>query len=244
MLDVGCRIFHFNIRYSLFDIHLFFVPFTASLYFPFMIAVLFLGFLVSFLGQLPLGNISFTSTQICLQEGFRKAWQFAFGAAIVEMIYLRFALTGMDWVVRHRNWFLALGWLTVVMFLVLGVLAFRIAQKQDGEKKALLLNNTMHRFLLGLTMSALNPVQIPFWFLWTSTFIQTKVLPVKPDAFNFFTAGAGAGTIGGLAVYIHGGNWLVTKMKTSNRTLNKIMGIIFIITALIQLYRMIWKPFI
>lgn len=209
-----------------------------------MTYVLFLGFLVSFLGQLPLGNISFTSTQICIQEGFRKAWQFAVGAAIVEMIYLRFALTGMDWVVRHRLWFLALGWLTVVMFLVLGVLAFRMAQKQEAAKKAVLLDNTLHRFLLGLMLSALNPVQIPFWFLWTSTFIQTRLLPVEPFAFTLFTIGAGTGTLAGLAVYIHGGNWLVTKMKTSNQTLNKIMGIIFLITALIQLYRMIWKPFV
>ena len=107
-----------------------------------------------------------------------------------------------------------------------------------------MLDNTLNRFLLGLMMSALNPVQIPFWFLWTSTFIQTKVLPVATIPFNLFTIGAGVGTLSGLAVYIHGGNWLVTRMKTSNKTLNKIMGIIFFITALIQLYRMIWKPFI
>lgn len=209
-----------------------------------MLYVLFIGFFVSFLGQLPLGNMSFTSTQICIQEGFRKAWQFAVGVAIVEMVYLRFALTGMDWVVRHRTWFIALGWVTVAMFFVLGVLAFREANRQKGTKKALLLNNRLHRFVLGLMMSALNPVQIPFWFLWTSTFIQTKVLPVEMRAFNCFTAGAGAGTLAGLAVYIHGGNWLVSKMNTSNKTLNKIMGVIFIITALIQLWRMVWRPFI
>ncbi len=95
-----------------------------------MIYILFIGFIVSFLGQLPLGNMSFTSTQICIQEGAKKAWQFALGASVVEMIYLRFALTGMNWIVSHRIWFLALGWLTVVMFLVLGVFAFLAANKQ------------------------------------------------------------------------------------------------------------------
>ena len=135
------------------------------LYFQlYMVYIIFIGFLVSFLGQLPLGNMSFTSTQICIQEGVKKAWQFAVGVAIVEMIYLRFALTGMDWVVQHRILFLALGWLTVVMFFVLGILAFRTARKQEGDKKALVLNNKLNRFVLGLTMSALNPLQIPFWF--------------------------------------------------------------------------------
>lgn len=209
-----------------------------------MVYILFMGFLVSFLGQLPLGNMSFTSTQIAIQEGIRSAWKYAAGVAIVEMFYLRIALTGMDWVVQHRVLFIILGWLTVLMFLLLGVMAFMTARKQDAKKKALLLNNKLDRFVLGVTMSALNPIQIPFWFLWSSTLVQNKVLPIETIPFNLFTAGAGAGTLAGLAVYIHGGNWLVAKMNTSNKTLNKIMGVVFLITALIQLYRMLYKPWI
>jgi threonine/homoserine/homoserine lactone efflux protein len=209
-----------------------------------MLYIFFLGFLISFLGQLPLGNMSFTATQICIQEGVRKAWQYAVGVALVEMIYLRLALRGMDWVVRHKTLFIALGWITVVMFLVLGILAFVTARKQSQEKKAVLLSNRLHRFVLGLMMSALNPVQIPFWFLWTSTLIQTNVLQVASLPFDLFTIGAGLGTITGLAVYIHGGNWLVARHQTSNKTLNQIMGIIFMLTALIQLYRMLFKPWI
>lgn len=209
-----------------------------------MLHVFFIAVLISFLGQLPLGNMSITATQIGIQEGFKKAWIFATGVAIVEMLYLRFALTGMDWVVKHSIWFVALGWITVVLFLFLGMYAFVAARQKETAKKSVLLNNKLNRFILGLTMSALNPVQIPFWFLWTSTMIQSKILPVAPLAYNIFTAGAGLGTIGGLALYIHGGNWLVKRNNTSNKTLNQIMGGIFIVTALIQLYRMIYKPWI
>jgi threonine/homoserine/homoserine lactone efflux protein len=209
-----------------------------------MVYIFFVACLISFLGQLPLGNMSFTATQICIQEGVKKAWMYAIGVAIVEMLYLRFALTGMDWVVQHRSWFVALGWITVLLFLILGLLAFISARKQKKEERSVILDNQLHRFLLGLTMSALNPVQIPFWFLWTSTMIQTRVLPVTAPAFHVFTMGAGLGTIAGLALYIHGGNWLVKRNNTSNKTLNQIMGVIFIITALIQLYRMLYKPWI
>lgn len=209
-----------------------------------MVYLFLVAALISFLGQLPLGNMSFTATQICIQEGAKKAWMYALGVAIVEMLYLRFALTGMDWVVQHRTWFLALGWLTVLLFLILGALAFVTARKQATEKKSVILDNKLHRFLLGLMMSALNPIQIPFWFLWTSTMIQSKILTVGTIPFHVFTAGAGVGTIAGLGLYIHGGNWLVKRNNTSNKTLNQIMGVIFIITALIQLYRMIYKPWI
>ena len=183
-----------------------------------MVYIFFMACLISFLGQLPLGNMSFTATQICIQEGAKKAWMYAIGVAIVEMLYLRFALTGMDWVVQHRSWFVALGWITVLLFLVLGMLAFISARKQKKEERSVILDNQLHRFLLGLTMSALNPVQIPFWFLWTSTMIQTRVLPVTAPAFHVFTMGAGLGTIAGLALYIHGGNWLVKRNNTSNKT--------------------------
>ena len=209
-----------------------------------MLIIFLIAALISFLGQLPLGNMSITATQIGIHEGFKKAWMFAIGVAIVEMLYLRFALTGMDWVVKHRIWFVALGWVTVALFLFLGLLSFIVAKKEQAAKKSLILDNKLHRFFLGLVMSALNPIQIPFWFLWTSTMIQSKVLSVTDNAYNMFTVGAGVGTIGGLALYIHGGNWLVKKHNTSNKTLNQVMGIIFIITALIQLYRMIYKPWI
>lgn len=208
-------------------------------------AVIFLwGFLVSFLGQLPLGTVSITSTQIAVQENFRSAWKYAIGVALVEIIYLRLTLSGVDWIMQHKLFFEILGWLTVVIFLILGVVSFNTAQKQTKEKKALLLDNKISRFLLGLSMSALNPAQIPFWFLWSSILLNNGTLHSNFLEFNCFTIGCGTGTIAGLALYMYGGNWLITKMNTSNKTLNIVMGIIFIIAALVQLYRMIGGTFI
>ena len=208
-------------------------------------AVIFLwGFLVSFLGQLPLGTMSITSTQIAVQENFRSAWKYAIGVALVEIIYLRLTLSGVDWIMQHKLFFEILGWLTVVIFLILGVVSFITAQKQTKEKKALLLDNKISRFLLGLSMSALNPAQIPFWFLWSSILLNNGTLHSNFLEFNYFTIGCGTGTIAGLALYMYGGNWLITKMNTNNKTLNIVMGIIFIIAALVQLYRMIGGRFI
>ena len=200
----------------------------------------FIGWLVSFLGQLPLGTLSITSTQIAVQENFSNAWKYAIGVALVEIIYLRLTLSGVNWIIQHQLFFIVLGWLTVAVFLVLGVASILSARKQEQqEKKALLLDNDLHRFFLGLSMSALNPAQIPFWFIWSTYLLDIKVLHSDNSAFNVFTAGCGAGTITGLALYMYGGNWLITKMNTSNRTLNLVMGIIFFIAAIAQLYRMI-----
>lgn len=206
--------------------------------------IFFIGWLVSFLGQLPLGTMSITSTQIAVQENFRNAWKYALGVAIVEIIYLRLTLSGVGWIIQHELFFIIVGWLTVTVFLVLSVTSFIAARKQDEEKKALLLENDLHRFFLGLSMSALNPAQIPFWFIWSTYLLDMGILHSDVTALNFFTAGCGIGTLTGLALYMYGGNWLITKMNTSNKTLNMVMSGIFFIAAMAQLYRMLKGNFL
>ena len=206
-----------------------------------LVYVLLLGFIISFLGQLPLGNMNLTATQLSVQENLRSAWKYGLGIVLVEIIYLRLALTGMDWVVEHKQLFTIMGWLTVIVFIVLGVLAFAMARKQTSAKKGLLLNNKMDRFLLGVVVSGINPAQIPFWFLWSTQLLNSKVLMPTTGQFNLFTAGAGLGSLAGLALYIHGGKWLITKLKTSNKALNIFMGIVFILAGLFQLYNMLFK---
>ena len=206
-----------------------------------IIKVFFVGSLISFLGQLPLGNMNLTATQLSVQENYRNAWKYGLGIVLVEIIYLRLALTGMDWVVEHKILFTIMGWLTVIVFIVLGVLAFVMARKQTSAKKGLLLGNKMNRFLLGVVVSGINPAQIPFWFLWSTQLLNSNVLLPTTAQFNLFTAGAGLGSLAGLAVYIHGGKWMITKLKTSNKGLNIFMGIVFILAGLFQLYNMLFK---
>lgn len=200
----------------------------------------FLGLLLSFLGQLPLGTISITATQIAVQENFRNAWKYSAGVALIEMIYLRLVLSGMAWIMNNHILFSIFNWITVLFFLILGVLSFINAQSQDPDKKALILNNQLDRFVLGVTISALNPAQIPFWFIWSGYFLNQGWLTAGFTHFNLFTLGSSLGTVGGLAVYMYGGKRLVKKMSTSNKTLNKIMGVIFMLAAIVQLYRISW----
>ena len=209
---------------------------------PDVIRVLLLGILVSFLGQLPLGNVNIAATQLNVQESQKNAWKFAAGLVVIEVIYLRLALTGINWVIRNKLLFVILGWTTVLLFLILGIASFIAARNQSQDKKALLLNNKLDRFLLGLSISAVNPVQIPFWVTWSLYLINGKMLHPVASEYNFFTLGAGVGTLGGLAVYIYGGKWAIQKIKSNNKSLNMFMGVVFIVVAFLQLYKMVYMP--
>lgn len=206
-----------------------------------MIELFFSALLISFLGQLPFGNMNLTATQLAVQEGFKNAWKYSIGIVIIEVIYLRLALTAMDWVVENQLIFKIMSWLTVIVFLGLGILSLIMARRQAKEKKGLLLNNKLDRFVLGVSVSAINPAQIPFWFIWTTQLINSRVLNTTFTDFNIFTAGAAVGSVAGLAIYIYGGKWVIAKMKASNRQLNIFMGIVFILAALFQLYMILFK---
>ncbi len=205
-----------------------------------LLIVLGLGWLVSFLGQLPLGTMSITATQITVAEGFTNAWKYAIGVTLVELVYVRLTLSGVGWIMGHRLFFEIANWLTVVLFLTLGVVTIIVALRQQGDKKPVLLNNKIDRFLLGVTMSGLNPAQIPFWFIWSSYLMSLHLLHPTSLEFDIFSAGCGLGTIAGLAAYMYGGNLVITKMKAGTKVLNLIMGGIFIIAALAQLYRVLF----
>jgi threonine/homoserine/homoserine lactone efflux protein len=206
-----------------------------------MSELFFSALLISFLGQLPFGNMNLTATQLAVQEGYKNAWKYSIGIVLIEVIYLRLALTAMDWVVENQLIFTIMSWLTVVVFLGLGILSLIMAKRQTKEKKGLLLNNKLDRFVLGVSVSAINPAQIPFWFIWTTQLINTGILKTTFLDFNLFTAGAAVGSVAGLALYIYGGKWVIAKMKASNRQLNIFMGIVFILAALFQLYTILFK---
>jgi threonine/homoserine/homoserine lactone efflux protein len=202
-----------------------------------LVKVFFTGMFISFLGSLPLGSLNVAAMQVAVEENVRNAVKFALGVALVEIIYVRISLKGMDWVVANQKLFHILEWATVVLFLVLAVSSFLTARKTTAAKKNILLNNKMNRFWLGLTMSAINPVQIPFWFLWSTYLLSNKILLPSESQFNIYTAGIGIGTLMGFAVFIYGGRWMVQKLNAGKRTINLFVAVVFLVSAVIQLYR-------
>lgn len=213
--------------------------------FPYFCAMLNLlyvfgvGLLISFLGTFPLGTLNVAAMQIGTRENTKAGMQYSIGVALVEIIYLRMSLKGMGWVIDHPRLFYWLGWVTVAMLVALAAATF-IAAMHKHERKNILLNNKMNRFALGATMSALNPVQIPFWFGWSTYLLTNKVILPRTAEFNMFTVGGGTGTICALAIFVYGGNWVVKKLDANQKVLDLSIGGIFALTALIQAYKVMY----
>lgn len=195
--------------------------------------------LVSFLGSLPLGTLNIAAMQISISDGVRSALLFSSGSLLTEIIYVRLSLVAMDWVRKQERIFKILEWLTLVIVLALAVSSFYAALIPSVEKNVVL-SSAMPKFLLGISMCAINPVQIPFWFGWSTVLFTKKILLPRNDHYNTYIIGIGLGTLFGNFVFIFGGQLIASKISNNQHILNWIIGGIFLITALIQAWKM-WR---
>lgn len=205
---------------------------------PKLLRIFFWGLVISFLGSLPLGTLNIAAMQIGIQESIRNAMYFSFGSLLVEMAYVRLSLVGIDWVRKQEKLMKAMEWITLLIIIALAVGSFIAATKSGEEAKNLMLQNNMHRFLLGMFMCAINPVQIPFWFGWSAVLFTKHILEPKQSHYNIYIVGIGLGTLLGNAVFIFGGQWAYNRIHNSGKYINWVIGGIFTITAIIQLIKM------
>ncbi len=202
--------------------------------------ILITGLTISFLGTLPLGTLNVAAMQISVTDGIRPAIYFVLGCLLVEVIYVRVSLVAMNWVLKHKKLFRWLEWASVAILLALAVSSF-VAAADPEVKKNVLLSSGIHRFWLGVMMSALNPVQIPFWFGWSTVLFTKKVLEHRSSDYNFYITGIGTGTFIGNLIFILGGRFIVESLNANQNVLHLVIGCIFLVTAVVLMIKVIRK---
>ena len=207
---------------------------------PKLLRIFFTGMLISFLGSLPLGTLNVAAMQIAISDGIYPAILFSSGSLLAEMIYVRLSLIAMDWIRKQQRLFKILEWATLAIVVALAVSSFYAAIHPKVHKNVIL-SSTVNRFLLGFGMCAINPVQIPFWFGWSTVLYTKKVLLPKNSHYNLYILGIGIGTLFGNFVFIFGGRLIAQKINANEGVLNWIIGGIFALTAVIQLWKILKK---
>lgn len=195
------------------------------------------GMFISFLGSLPLGTLNVAIMQLAITDGITPALLFGFGSLTAEVVYVRLSLIAMDWVRKQQKILKALEWVTLAIVVALAVSSFYAALTPKVTKNVIL-SSTLNRYFLGLFMSALNPVQIPFWFGWSTVLFTRKILLPRNLHYNIYITGIGLGTLMGNFVFIFGGRLIADAINNNQNLLNWIIGGIFTLTAIIQVWKM------
>jgi len=178
--------------------------------------------------------------QISISDGVNQAMQFSIGSLIAEMVYVRLSLVAMDWIRKKEFIFRMLEWVTLLIVIVLAISSFYAAMTPH-VKENVVLSSSLPKFLLGLVMSAVSPAQIPFWFGWSTVLLTKKILLPINRHYNFYIIGIGLGTLIGNSVFIFGGKLAAESLANNRNIINWIIGSIFLITAIIQIWKMTKK---
>lgn len=205
-----------------------------------LLRIFFTGMAISFVGSLPLGTLNIAAMQISISDGVLQALKFSCGSLLAEMVYVRLSLIAMDWVRKQQKILRILEWVTVGIVVALAVSSF-YAAAQPNVHKNVILSSSIHRFFLGLIMSALNPIQIPFWFGWSTVLFTKKILFPVNSHYNSYILGIGLGTLMGNCVFIFGGKLIADRFNANQHLMHWIIGGVFAITALFQIWRMFTK---
>ncbi len=166
-----------------------------------------------------------------------QALQFSLGSLFAEMVYVRLSLVAMDWVRKKEFLFKMLEWITLAIVIVLSISSFHAAMSTT-EQESVVLSSGLPKILLGFSLSAVSPAQIPFWFGWSTVLLSKKILLPVNKHYNFYILGIGLGTLIGNCVFIFGGRLVADKLKNSHHIINWVIGGIFLVTALIQIWKM------
>ncbi len=207
----------------------------------------FTGLLVAIIGALPLGTVNVAVINTTIKENISSALKIVFPAAIGELVLIFFAICyykSIQGFITKNSW---LEYIIVLVLFVLGlVLIFgkkNCIKDENGEcivtKNKVQLSKEVLGFLLGL----FNPTVLIYWLLVIS-FLSTKMIPLQLETaisllFLFFL-GAFIGK--SLTLYGYGkcSNLLKMKVKGITATINKVIGSLLLIVALIQLIKIIY----
>lgn len=200
--------------------------------------IFFTGFVISFLGSLPLATMNVAAMQISIADGFAQAMLFSLGSLIVEMIYVRFSLVALNWISRQKRLFKILEFVTLLIVIALAFAEF-YAALHPSTSQNVVLSSALPKFVLGATMCALSPGQFPFWLGWSTVLFSKKILLPRNDYYNTYIFGIGIGTFIGNCIFIFGGLLIANSINANQALLHWIIGAIFLGTALYQIYKMI-----
>ncbi|MDO6591431.1 LysE family translocator [Loktanella sp. D2R18] len=99
-----------------------------------------------------------------MSGGFQAAWPLAMGVAIGDILWPLVAVLGVSWLVSEFTWFMdVLRWVAVVVFLLMGVLLIRSADKSLSSNSRLTRPGMWAGFVAGLAVIIGNPKAALFY---------------------------------------------------------------------------------
>ena len=195
-----------------------------------------IGFLLSFLGSIPLGYLNVVGFQLYQSSGLFPTLLYLFGVISIELIVIYFTLIFAKRLAANKKLSKFIQLFSIVFLFLLSILFYFGSDSKSNNSHTF----SYSPFILGIVLSSLNFVHIPFWTAWNLYLLNEKYIEISGVRKYFYVFGAIVGTFCGMLLLILSLNYFATNVDFVSRYLMKfIIPSLFLILGLFQLVKFI-----
>lgn len=150
---------------------------------------IFKGFIISFLGSLPLGYLNAFGLIIMQKYGLKEVLYFLSGIICIEFLMLWFSFKFSNYIFENLNMKKYMSYYSIGFLILIAIYFFNLKIGNTNIQFSLYWNS----FFTGIILNLFNIIQIPFWLGWISIlFTNTKSISLSKQL--LFISSAGIGT--------------------------------------------------
>jgi hypothetical protein len=160
------------------------------------------GFIVSFVGSLPLGYLNIIGVEILSKLGMDSLVSYLWGVIVIEAIVIYFTVIFSNQLAENKKLMRSIDFFAV-LFLLLIAYAFYAYSNQTSQSHIALENYIQYSpFLIGMVLCGLNFLQIPFWMAWNLYLMNAKYISLGSKLKFHYIFGTLVGTFFGMLAVI------------------------------------------
>ncbi len=159
---------------------------------------IFVGFLISFIGSIPLGYLNVVGFEIYKKLGLQPTFFYLFGVVIIEFLVVYFSLIFAKKLAENKKLTRFIEGFSVLFMFVLAGIFYCSANASNGFSNTF----SYSQFVLGIVLSCLNFIQIPFWTGWNVYLLNGNYIEISNTRKYFYVIGTTLGTFSGMLVLI------------------------------------------
>lgn len=190
---------------------------------------------MAFVGLIPPGMLNMTAVRTTIEENKRSGMLFSLGAAIVVLPQAFIALYFANYFILHPEVINRLSMAGVLVLFVLSAFFFVQARKDfKGEVK----RRKGNYLFIGMLMSSLNMLAIPFYLLYSTIFEKKGWLILEHPFILIFVFGAFTGAFSLFALYTQFAVFIQKRAQYIARNINYILSILFLILGILTIFNL------
>ena len=201
------------------------------------------GFLVSFIGSIPLGYLNVVGFDIYSQKGLTATISYLLGVVTIELFVIYFTLIFAKKLSENKKLTKYIEGFSVLFMLVLAAF-FYFSANSETTNRTIFSNVSENFFFAGLLFSSLNFIQIPFWTGWNLYLLNGNHIEISKSRKYFYVFGTILGTFCGMLVLIVSLNYFTSNVDFLSQYLMKfIIPLVFFGLGIFQALKFYKKYF-